>query len=105
MDVPRILISALRGGSGKTILSIGIAAAWRKLGKKVASFKKGPDYIDAGWLALAAGRPCYNLDTFLAPKEQVLHSFLTHASNIDISVIEGNRGLYDGIDKIGRAHV
>ncbi len=98
MDVPRILISALRGGSGKTIISIGIAAAWSKLGKQVASFKKGPDYIDTGWLALAAGRPCYNLDTFLAPNEQVLHSFLTHASNCDISVVEGNRGLYDGID-------
>ena len=101
MDVPRIIISALRGGSGKTILSIGIAAAWRKLGKQIASFKKGPDYIDTGWLALAAGRPCYNLDTFLAPKEQVLYSFLTHASNCDISVIEGNRGLYDGIDVAG----
>ena len=101
MDVPRILISALRGGSGKTILSIGIAAAYSKLGKKIASFKKGPDYIDTGWLALAAGRPCYNLDTFLAPEEQVLHSFLTHASHCDISVIEGNRGLYDGIDIIG----
>jgi len=101
MDFPRILISALRGGSGKTILSIGIAAAWKKLGKQVASFKKGPDYIDTGWLALAAGRPCYNLDTFLVPKEKVLHSFLTHASNCDISVVEGNRGLYDGIDIAG----
>lgn len=101
MDVPRILISALRGGSGKTIISIGIAAAWRKLGKEVASFKKGPDYIDTGWLALAAGRPCYNLDTFLAPKEQVLNSFVTHASHGDISIIEGNRGLYDGIDLMG----
>ena len=90
MDFPRILISALRGGSGKTILSIGIAAAWRKLGKKVAPFKKGPDYIDTGWLALAAGRPCYNLDTFLIPKELVLQSFLQRASTSDISVIEGN---------------
>ena len=101
MDFPRILIAALRGGSGKTILSIGIAAAWKKLGKKIASFKKGPDYIDTGWLALAAGRPCYNLDTFLIPKELVFQSFLQHASEIDISVIEGNRGLYDGIDLAG----
>lgn len=101
MDFPRILIAALRGGSGKTILSIGIAAAWKKLGKKVASFKKGPDYIDTGWLALAAGRPCYNLDTFLIPKELVFQSFLQHASKNDISVIEGNRGLYDGIDLAG----
>jgi cobyrinic acid a,c-diamide synthase len=101
MDFPRIVIAALRGGSGKTILSIGIIAAWKKLGKQVSSFKKGPDYIDAGWLALAAGRPCHNLDTFLIEKERVLQSFLLHAIKCDISVIEGNRGLYDGIDLEG----
>jgi cobyrinic acid a,c-diamide synthase len=101
MDFPRIVIAALRGGSGKTILSIGIIAAWKKLGKQVSSFKKGPDYIDAGWLALAAGRPCYNLDTFLIEKEHVLHSFIIHSLKCDISVIEGNRGLYDGIDLEG----
>jgi len=98
---PRIVIAALRGGSGKTILSVGIIAAWTKLGKSVAPYKKGPDYIDAGWLAMAAGRPCYNLDTFLITKEQVLKSFLSRALENDIAVIEGNRGLYDGIDSEG----
>ncbi|MDO9565779.1 MAG: cobyrinate a,c-diamide synthase [Candidatus Desulfaltia sp.] len=98
MDIPRIIITALRGGAGKTILSIGIIAAWTDLGKKVAPFKKGPDYIDAGWLALAAGRPCYNLDTFMIKEEQILNSFLSHSINKDIAVIEGNRGLYDGLN-------
>jgi len=98
MDFPRILMSALRGGSGKTILSIGITAAWKSFGKKITPFKKGPDYIDAGWLALAAGRPCYNLDTFLTKKEHTLQSFFLHSKKGDIAVIEGNRGLYDGID-------
>ena len=101
MDIPRIIIAALRGGAGKTILSIGIIAAWTNLGKRVAPFKKGPDYIDAGWLALAAGRPCYNLDTFMIKEDQVLNSFLSHSINRDIAVIEGNRGLYDGIDVEG----
>ena len=95
------MIAALRGGSGKTILSIGIIAAWRKLGKSIAPFKKGPDYIDAGWLALAAGRPCYNLDSFLLSSENNFTSFLSHSEDHDISVIEGNRGLYDGIDLEG----
>jgi cobyrinic acid a,c-diamide synthase len=98
MDFPRILISALRGGSGKTILSIGIAAAWKAAGKRIIPFKKGPDYIDAGWLALAAGRPCYNLDTYLVTQENILRSFFLHSISGGISVIEGNRGLYDGID-------
>ena len=95
------MIAALRGGSGKTILSIGLIAAWRKLGKSIAPFKKGPDYIDAGWLALAAGRPCYNLDSFLLDPDVNLRSFLIHAFDCDITVIEGNRGLYDGIDLEG----
>jgi len=101
MDFPRVIISALRGGSGKTILSIGIIAAWKALGKSIAPFKKGPDYIDTGWLALAAVRPCYNLDTFLIPPEKVFQSFLSHMFSEDIAVIEGNRGLFDGIDPEG----
>jgi len=101
MEFPRIIIAALRGGSGKTLLSIGITAALSEAGKSIAPFKKGPDYIDAGWLALAAGRPCYNLDSFLLDEDQNLQSFLSHSIDCDISVIEGNRGLYDGIDLEG----
>lgn len=101
-DLPRILIAALRGGSGKTVLSVGIIAALSKQGKAVAPFKKGPDYIDAGWLALSAGRPCYNLDNFLISDPKILSSFLQHSQDSDIAVIEGNRGLYDGIDTFGK---
>ena len=92
MDIPRVLIAALRGGSGKTILSIGIIAALSKQGKTVAPFKKGPDYIDAGWLSLAGGRPCFNLDTFMADESAVCRSFLDHSSlsDIDIAIIEGS---------------
>ena len=95
------IVAGLRGGSGKTIISLGITGALAASGKTVAPFKKGPDYIDAGWLSKAAGRPCYNLDTFLCKPEVVRHSFLTHSQDADIAVIEGNRGLYDGIDTDG----
>jgi cobyrinic acid a,c-diamide synthase len=101
MEIPRLIIAALRGGSGKTILSIGLIAALSKSGNSLSPFKKGPDYIDAGWLALAAGRPCYNLDSFLLSRDDNLQSFLSHSVDCDISVIEGNRGLYDGIDLEG----
>ena len=99
--MPRLVISATRGGSGKTTLTLGIVAAWRKLGKSIAVFKKGPDFIDAGWLGAAAGRPCYNLDLFMMPQDGIMQSFGEHAAGFDAALIEGNRGLYDGVDADG----
>ncbi len=99
--VPRLVISATRGGLGKTTLSLGITAAWRKSGRRVAVFKKGPDFIDAGWLGVAAGRSCYNLDLFMMESGRISRSFTEHVSDADAAVIEGNRGLYDGVDESG----
>ena len=101
LSIPRIAVSGLRGGSGKTILSLSVTANLRKRGLQVAAFKKGPDYIDAGWLAKASGTPCYNLDLFMMTPDQALHSFLLHSANSEMAVIEGNRGLYDGMDHKG----
>ncbi|MGB5984738.1 MAG: cobyrinic acid a,c-diamide synthase, partial [Desulfobacterales bacterium] len=98
MNIPRLVITALRGGAGKTILSLGLIAALKQRGHAIAPFKKGPDYIDTGWLTMTAGRACYNLDTFLIHSDQICASFTRHARQADLAVIEGNRGLYDGID-------
>jgi cobyrinic acid a,c-diamide synthase len=98
---PRILIAALKGGSGKTILSVGLTSAWKGIGRRVAPFKKGPDFIDSGWLAFAAGQPCYNLDPFLMNPKQIVTSMLRNSAGADVSVIEGNRGLFDGLDLDG----
>jgi cobyrinic acid a,c-diamide synthase len=99
--IPRLVLSATRGGLGKTTLSIGIITAWKNRGSQVAVFKKGPDFIDAGWLGAAAGRPCYNLDLFIMERERILQSFGDHTAGADVAVIEGNRGLYDGVDEAG----
>ena len=99
--IPGIVVAGLRGGSGKTIISLGITAAWKSSGIRVSAFKKGPDYIDAGWLSRAAGCPCYNLDTFLCHPEVVQSSYRIHSQGSDIAMVEGNRGLYDGIDMDG----
>ena len=96
-NLPRITISGLSGDAGKTIISVGLSRIWTRQ-KKVICFKKGPDYIDMAWLSLAAKYPCYNLDLFLVSKNQVYASFIWNASKGDIAVIEGNRGLYDGLD-------
>lgn len=97
-----ICIAGLRGGSGKTVLSVGLIAAWHASGLKVAAFKKGPDFIDSGWLSFAAGTPCRNLDQFMMSPDQISDSFSKHSAGAHIAIVEGNRGLFDGLDPQGR---
>ena len=97
----RLLISAAHKSSGKTTVSIGLCAALRNRGLAVQPFKKGPDYIDPMWLGLASGRDCHNLDFYLMPREEILSTFQERARGADISIIEGNKGLYDGLDLDG----
>jgi len=98
---PRITIGAPRGRSGKTSVSIGLARAFQEEGKKIIPFKKGPDFIDPAWLTLAAGKQCHNLDLFLLSREQVRGIFAAEAVNADLALIEGNMGLFDGLDLAG----
>ena len=98
---PRLIIAALRGGAGKTIISVALASALKRRGIVVTPFKKGPDYIDAAWLSQTASRSCHNLDTFLMGTKQVVRSFFRHAPAGQIALIEGNRGLYDGVNAAG----
>jgi cobyrinic acid a,c-diamide synthase len=97
----RIVITALRGGAGKTTLSAGMLAALKKRGVLAAPFKKGPDYIDAAWLSSASGQSCHNLDSFLMDRETILSSFIRNSAGADMALIEGNRGLFDGMDSLG----
>lgn len=97
----RFLVSAAHKSSGKTTLSVGLAAALRRRGLAVQAFKKGPDYIDPLWLALASGRPCRNLDFYTASREEILASMARHGASADVCMVEGNKGLYDGLDLDG----
>jgi cobyrinic acid a,c-diamide synthase len=97
----RFLVSAAHKSSGKTTLSVGLTAALRHRGLSVQAFKKGPDYIDPLWLALASGRPCRNLDFYLASRDEVAAAFARHGAGADACLIEGNKGLYDGLDLDG----
>ncbi|MDR2240464.1 MAG: cobyrinate a,c-diamide synthase [Zoogloeaceae bacterium] len=97
----RFLVSAAHKSSGKTTLSLGLAAALRQRGLAVQTFKKGPDYIDPIWLGAASGRPCRNLDFYLQPQAAIIDSFTRHAGAADVALVEGNKGLYDGLDLTG----
>lgn len=95
---PRVMIGAPHGRSGKTVVSIGLCAFFRKNGVAVQPFKKGPDYIDASWLTAASGSTCRNLDAYLMSTETLMGNFTKASLNTDFVLIEGNMGLYDGID-------
>ena len=97
----RVFFSAAHKSSGKTTISVGIASALSARGKDVRPFKKGPDYIDPMWLGNAAGHPCYNLDFHTQETDEIKSLFAAKASGGDIAIIEGNKGLHDGMDVEG----
>src|SRR4030042_3504928 len=99
--VGRLLISSPQGHSGKSIVTVGLCDLLRRRGLSVQPFKKGPDYIDPSWLTLAAGRSCRNLDLFLIPEDRLLQSFQRSCEGVSLAVVEGARGLYDGLDSYG----
>jgi len=96
-----VLISAAHKSSGKTTLSIGLSAAFSARGLTVQPFKKGPDYIDPLWLSAACQRACHNLDFNTMAEKEIIATFARHAHGADVSIIEGNKGLYDGLDLDG----
>lgn len=96
-----ILISAAHKSSGKTTITIGLGAALSQRKHSVQTFKKGPDYIDPMWLSRATGNDCYNLDFYTMQEQEILSTFSRFMQNKDIGIIEGNKGLYDGLDLDG----
>ena len=99
--MPRLFVSAAHKSSGKTTVSVGIAAALRARGLVVQPFKKGPDYIDPMWLAVAAGRSCRNLDFHTMRREEIRTEFARRSAGADLALVEGNKGLHDGVSVDG----
>ena len=101
IKLPRVVIAGLAGDTGKTLVSLGLVRALRSKKLNVAPFKKGPDFIDAAWLGAAAEMAGRNLDTFLMPEDAILASLGQLGEFSDVAVVEGNRGLFDGLDAAG----
>ncbi len=99
--MPSLFLSAAHKSSGKTTVAIGLCAAFAQRGLRVQPFKKGPDYIDPMWLGQAAGRACYNLDFYTMARDEIAAAYARHAHTADVTLIEGNKGLYDGLDLDG----
>lgn len=96
-----LYLSAAHKSSGKTTITLGLCRALANRGLKVQPFKKGPDYIDAIWHGLAARRPSYNLDFHMMREAEITALYARHAGIADVALIEGNKGLYDGMDVEG----
>ena len=97
-----LLIAATQKSSGKTTVTTGLAAALARRGMAVQPFKKGPDYIDPMWLSQAAGNPCINLDFHCMEEAEIIAAFHRRDAVADISIVETNKGLFDGVDVEGR---
>lgn len=96
-----LYLSAAHKSSGKTTVTLGLCAAYAARGLSVSPFKKGPDYIDPMWLSMAAGLPCHTLDFYTMEQEEILSLYHQERHGSDLVLVEGNKGLYDGLSVDG----
>ncbi|MDD1689189.1 MAG: Ni-sirohydrochlorin a,c-diamide synthase [Methanoregula sp.] len=94
-----VLITGDRSGSGKTSITLALAALLSKK-NRVQTFKVGMDYIDPSYLAAVSRRPCRNLDSFTLNNDQVQDIFRFGCRGADIALVEGVRGLYEGAEAL-----
>ncbi|HIJ22374.1 MAG: cobyrinate a,c-diamide synthase [Gammaproteobacteria bacterium] len=97
----QLYLSAAHKSSGKTTVTLGLCAAFVARGLSVSPFKKGPDYIDPMWLSMAAGSPCHTLDFYTMEEQEILDLYLQERKDSDLVLLEGNKGLYDGLSLNG----
>jgi cobyrinic acid a,c-diamide synthase len=96
VSTPAVVIAAPASGSGKTTVATGLIGSLRRAGRRVAPFKVGPDFIDPGYHALAAGRPGRNLDPVLVGERLIGPLYRHGSAGADIAIVEGVMGLFDG---------
>ena len=93
---PKLVIAGTGSGVGKTSLALGLARRLTRQGLRVQTFKVGPDFLDPGYLAMASGRTCYNLDGWMTSREYVRELFARATADADIAIVEGVMGMFDG---------
>lgn len=102
ITLPRIVVTASKGKSGKTLATLALLAAFSKRGLRVSAFKNGPDYVDPSHHRAMLGSASRNLD-YVLMGPRVSERFYRYSAGSDLAVVEGNHGLYDSMD--GRSEV
>jgi cobyrinic acid a,c-diamide synthase len=97
---PRVVIAGSGSGVGKTVITTGLMSRLSK-GRKVQGYKVGPDFIDPMYHTAATGRPSRNLDSYFMERGALLNLFGWSSRDADLAVVEGVRGLYDGLTSTG----
>ena len=95
------LITSTRKSSGKTTITIGLSRILNRMKYNLATFKKGPDYIDPLWISKASKTSCYNLDFNTMSTAEIKKLFKLKTQNTALNLIEGNKGLFDGVSLDG----
>ncbi|WP_461243241.1 cobyrinate a,c-diamide synthase [Secundilactobacillus muriivasis] len=100
----KLLIAGATSGSGKTSVTLAILAALHKQ-YRIQPYKVGPDYVDTKFHSRITGRQSRNIDSFLVPDPQTLRQlFARDTGDVDLGLIEGVMGLYDGLGTDKDAH-
>lgn len=100
MTMPRLIFAGDRSSAGKTTISTGVMSLLHERGLAVQPFKVGLDYIDPSYHSLVTGRQGENLDGFLMGEQAVVEAFQHSAEGTDVAIIEGVRGLYEGLEAL-----
>ena len=98
MTAAGFIISAPASGSGKTLLSLGLMAAFRRRGLAVAAAKVGPDYIDPAFHRAALARTGTNLDGWALTPSMLASRVARIGHQAELVICEGVMGLLDGAD-------
>lgn len=90
------MLAGTNSGCGKTTITLGVMMALKRRGLSIQPYKVGPDYIDTAWHTAACARASRNLDAYMLPSNALDATFYNNLRDVDVGVIEGVMGLYDG---------
>jgi cobyrinic acid a,c-diamide synthase len=97
VSTPGLIVAAAASGTGKTTLTLALLRLLARSGRRVASAKTGPDYIDPAFHAAASGRASFNLDPWAMRRETLAATLALIEREAELVLCEGVMGLFDGI--------